>query len=546
MISHVSVVSHRFLLGCAAVTACAIVLTVLLIVRLALRRREPRAGDRCADDQGDSRRPAAPGRRIVLAALPAVLVCEILVTGLVATRINMTLQLVATIGQISGMINPQPVASSLLGPLSTGGPAGPSTTASPVPAEQYRADLEDEGSGLHRTVFHGPASGVTDEVRIWTPRDYRPDDGVAYDVLVLLHGLPGTSESVFSALDIGPQVQDAIDKGVIPPTIVVAPSLNVDEHQSAAPDCADIVGRAKVGTWVQEDVPRMVHTLFPGTRTDRGGWALAGVSSGGYCAAWTTIMRSDVFGNAGDMSGYNVPIIGGLSDPALSADNTLTTLLTRHAHSPIGLWVMSAADDSTVTDATRELIGAGGPGDRVDVSLAPEGGHSGSLWKEQIPAFLAWWGRRPGAVPGTDAPETAPPAPTASAAPTTSATTTAAVPTTGTTAAAAQPAASRPSLPTRLAASFTGIRGMGVMTLMGLASILLTIACPIVPYRLRDVLAGAGATDRRRALVLAAAGAVLLLAACALTTLTIGLVVNRIGGFYPTWSVAWENIGPAL
>ena len=101
-------------------------------------------------------------------------------------------------------------------------------------------------------------------------------------------------------------------------------------------------------------------------------------------------MRSDVFGNAGDMSGYNVPIIGGLSDPALSADNTLTTLLTRHAHSPIGLWVMSAADDSTVTDATRELIGAGGPGDRVDVALAPEGGHSGSLWKEQIPAFLAW------------------------------------------------------------------------------------------------------------------------------------------------------------
>ena len=81
---------------------------------------------------------------------------------------------------------------------------------------------------------------------------------------------------------------------------------------------------------------------------------------------------------------------------------------------------------------------------------------------------------------------------------------------------------------------------------MGLASILLTIACPIVPYRLRDVLVGAGATDRRRALVLAAVGAVLLLVACALTTLTIGLVVNRIGGFYPTWSVAWENIGPAL
>ena len=84
------------------------------------------------------------------------------------------------------------------------------------------------------------------------------------------------------------------------------------------------------------------------------------------------------------------------------------------------------------------------------------------------------------------------------------------------------------------------------MTLMGLASLLLTIACPIVPCWLRGVLTGAGVMGRRRALVLAAAGAVLLLAACALTTLTIGLVVNRIGGFYPTWSVAWENIGPAL
>ena len=86
---------------------------------------------------------------------------------------------------------------------------------------------------------------------------------------------------------------------------------------------------------------------------------------------------------------FLIPIVQHINS-ALSADNTLTTLLTRRAHSPIGLWVMSAADDSTVTDATRELIGAGGPGDRVDVTLAPEGGHSGTLWKEQIPAFLAW------------------------------------------------------------------------------------------------------------------------------------------------------------
>ena len=38
----------------------------------------------------------------------------------------------------------------------------------------------------------------------------------------------------------------------------------------------------------------------------------------------------------------------------------------------------------------------------------------------------------------------------------------------------------------------------------------------------------------------------LLAGACALAAILIGLIGNRFGGFYPTWALAWADIGPAL
>ena len=207
----------------------------------------------------------------------------------------------------------------------------------PTPDPAYVASLEatSEGGNTFKTTFRGPASGITDDVWFWTPRGYSATDGKSYNVLTLLHGVPGTADGLVSALELGPQLQAAIDDGRLPPTIIAVPSLNPDAAQRSEPDCADIVGHAKVGTWIQEDVPRMIRATFPGTRADREAWALVGVSSGGYCAVWTTIMRSDVYATAGSLSGYDVPGIGGLASPELRESNTLSTLVARQTRAPL-------------------------------------------------------------------------------------------------------------------------------------------------------------------------------------------------------------------
>lgn len=435
----------------------------------------------------------------------------------------------------------------------------------PTPDPAYVASLEatSEGGNTFKTTFHGPASGITDEVWFWTPRGYSATDGKSYNVLTLLHGVPGTADGIVPGLDLGTQLQAAIDDGRLPPTIVAVPSLNADAAQRSSPDCADIIGRAKVGTWIQEDVPRMIRATFPGTRADREAWALVGVSSGGYCAVWTTIMRSDVYTTAGSLSGYDVPGIGGLASPELRESNTLSTLVARQPHHPIGLWLLGASDDPPALGTVTTLPAAVGGEDAVEAVRPPEGGHSWSLWKDQASTFLTWWSQRPDVNPNAPAQ----PTPTATPSPTDEPTPDGS----DASSSEAAPAAAAPEAPAeenlgladRLVRSFTQIRGTGVITAVGLLTLAATLACLIspAPAPARDGRAEDGATRSRRGATAvdatgeasvagSAAGvavrALLLAGACALAAILIGLIGNRFGGFYPTWALAWADIGPAL
>ena len=318
--------------------------------------------------------------RLLLVALPAVLVCQLLVTGLATAKINATLRFANTLGQVaelasgsgrdSGTTQLAPVAS----PEATGEATESPTPLAPDPAYVASLEATSEGGNTFKTSFRGPASGITDDVWFWTPRGYSATDGKSYNVLTLLHGVPGTADGVVPGLELGRQLQAAIDEGRLPPTIVAIPSLNADATQRSAPDCADIVGHAKVGTWIQQDVPKMIRATFPGARADRQAWALGGVSSGGYCAVWTTIMRSDVYATGGSLSGYDVPGIGGLASPELRESNTLSTLVARQPHHPIGLWLLGASDDPTTTaselHAWSELTRGS-----TTVTILPDGGH---------------------------------------------------------------------------------------------------------------------------------------------------------------------------
>ena len=359
-LSETSVVSTGFVIGFAAVTVLALAATVLLLCWLLSRQRSAHEAGDITGHAAKHAKSASAGsallrHRLLLAALPAVLACQLLVTGLATARINTTLRFANTLGQVvelasgSGHASGPTELAPVAGPQPTGDADGADSTPTsagsempPTPDPAYVASLEatSEGGNTFKTTFHGPASGITDEVWFWTPRGYSATDGKSYNVLTLLHGVPGTADGIVPGLDLGTQLQAAIDDGRLPPTIVAVPSLNADAAQRSSPDCADIIGRAKVGTWIQEDVPRMIRATFPGVREERQAWALGGVSSGGYCAVWTTIVRSDVYAAAGSLSGYDVPAEGGLASPELRDANTLSALVAGRQHPPISLWLL--------------------------------------------------------------------------------------------------------------------------------------------------------------------------------------------------------------
>ena len=558
-LSGMSVVSPAFVAGFAIVTVITLAATVALLSWPRRRRRRPR--------HKHLKGPAGSARRwrLLLVALPAVLVCQLLVTGLATAKINATLRFANTLGQVaelasgsgrdSGTTELAPVASS----EATGEATESPTPSAPDPAYVASLEATSEGGNTFKTSFRGPASGITDDVWFWTPRGYSATDGKSYNVLTLLHGVPGTADGVVPGLELGRQLQAAIDEGRLPPTIVAIPSLNADATQRSAPDCADIVGHAKVGTWIQQDVPKMIRATFPGARADRQAWALGGVSSGGYCAVWTTIMRSDVYATAASLSGYDVPDVGGLASPELRDANTLSALAARQQHLPIGLWLLGAQDDPLAAGTVTALPAAVGKEDTAEAVRPDAGGHSWSLWKDQTSAFLTWWGQRPGVNPNGPVQATPTPTPT---------------PTPDGSASQAPPAAEAPpaspeeslGLGGRLVRSFTQIRGTGVITMVFLLTLATTLACLVVPARAaaRDG-AGDGENDIEAAeastgssawtgaargwggtTVRVAARTLLLISACALAAILVGLIGNRIGVFYPTWGLAWADIGPAL
>ena len=130
-LSDVSVVSAGFVAGFAAVTVVALAATVFLLLRLPRRRRVhvPKHA------KGAPANAVPWRRRLLLAALPAVLICQLLVTGLAAARINTTLRFANTLGQVVELAS---------GSGRVMGPTELAPVATPDPAEEAGDEADEE------------------------------------------------------------------------------------------------------------------------------------------------------------------------------------------------------------------------------------------------------------------------------------------------------------------------------------------------------------------------------------------------------------------
>lgn len=296
---------------------------------------------------------------------------------------------------------------------------------------QQNAFSYDSATKLWHATFHGTASGLERSVTMWLPEGVTPGDGEKLNVILFNHGYPGTDEGVVNALDIDKILGNAVKTGELPPTAFVVPDIGV----GGQPDCVDITGRPPVETFFTQDVPRILVAQLPNVSHSLSDWAVAGISSGAYCAPVLQMRHTDAFFAALSIGGYDRPILGALSraDQASQRAFTISTMVAEAEKSAsggasggsdgagdargtkVGSGGATGASPAPATDASQgdsaaqvRLFIAGATSDndsralvaqlaslqvahvQLGFDLDPKGGHSWSTWKRQLPKALTW------------------------------------------------------------------------------------------------------------------------------------------------------------
>ncbi|MFD9561345.1 alpha/beta hydrolase [Streptomyces sp. NPDC059994] len=155
----------------------------------------------------------------------------------------------------------------------------------------------NDGTKVVRTTLKGGKSGFEGKVWAWAPKQYFEDKyrNSAFPVLIALPGSNGYPSNYWYGGDLKLQetIAEQAGKGKSLPFIVIMPVLNADKKNYY--DGSDIPGRAKMGTWMSDDVPDLVRENFR-TFKDPKGWGFFGSSSGGYVGMKMMLQYPNRFG----------------------------------------------------------------------------------------------------------------------------------------------------------------------------------------------------------------------------------------------------------
>ena len=131
------------------------------------------------------------------------------------------------------------------------------------------------GPGLVQHVYASPRAGTEVGYHVWLPPDYLERPEARYPVVYWLHGSGGGEAGIRPIAD---QFAAAIERGAIPPVLVVFPN--------GLPNgmwCDSVDGRTPIESIVIAEILPRIDQRFR-TRAERSGRAFAGFSMGGYGA----------------------------------------------------------------------------------------------------------------------------------------------------------------------------------------------------------------------------------------------------------------------
>lgn len=263
----------------------------------------------------------------------------------------------------------------------------------PSPLEIYAHDARLQPSfrsegGQFSFILRGEKSGVVAPVYVYLPPTYGVDPTKKWPVLVLLPGYPGVPTTWFHAMDLVPILRHEISTGYAHDFLIVLPTLNVAPPHDT--ECTDIPKGPQVNTWLGSDIPQSIIGGLS-VSSNRKDWAIAGYSTGGFCAAKVMLSHSSQFSVAVAIAGYFYPtqtkLFGG--SIALREKNT-PLLLAKALKLPSHMLLVGTSQDPGVMRAISSMTKVNNPNLVIDQLVDQHGGHFTKVWKSQLPRILDW------------------------------------------------------------------------------------------------------------------------------------------------------------
>jgi enterochelin esterase-like enzyme len=342
-------------------------------------------------------RLAAPRVVPVVGRVAALLVVNLLVLLTVGAAANDTFGFFADWTDLAGALQSTPSSAQ----SSRGGSASAAAQA-PVPGARLPGSSRSlpplprlpVGARDYTFTVPGAVSHVTGQVVVELPPGYT-DPAQArrrYPVIETFHGYPGTPRQWLDSLALGQVAAQEAAARRMSPILVVAPQLEIPPGRDT--ECVDAGnGLPAMETWLTTDVPDWLARTFR-VRLDRGSWATAGLSAGGWCAAMAALLHPARYGAAMIFGGYFAPSFSRTFVPFAGngpqARRYDLTALVRQAPPPVAMWIETSHSDRVSYRSSTAFVRAVRAPLSVRLVEFAHAGHSILLWAGLVPDALQW------------------------------------------------------------------------------------------------------------------------------------------------------------
>jgi len=285
------------------------------------------------------------------------------------------------------------------GPPSTFVKVGKSGKLTPGEITQAVQKGTPSRTGSLLTVpLSGRRSHINRPGLIWLPPQYN-DPAYAhtrFPVVELIPGTPGQPADWISSLHVTTLLASLTASAHIGPMVVVMAAPNPPVGKGHGEECTNKGTRgAQDSTYMGSDVPADIAAALrvypPGPH-----WAVAGYSSGGYCAVDLTLKHPGTYGAVVDLDGYLNPTEdGGLwhvifnKNYAFMRTYDITAeLALDHRQLPPFYLAAGTGNAEDVDDliTLKTLL----KGRAAVTTFIDSGGHTFQVWRAELPAVFDW------------------------------------------------------------------------------------------------------------------------------------------------------------